>query len=80
MEFMKPIVDQVFRIIYIIAYRIIRLYWAIRKPRTNGALIAIWYQGEILLVRNSYHRYYSLPGGYMKRKESAVNAAIRELK
>ncbi|MCH8126074.1 NUDIX hydrolase [candidate division KSB1 bacterium] len=34
----------------------------------------------ILLVQNSYHGYYSLPGGYLKRKESAVNAVIRELR
>ena len=79
MEFMKPIADQIFQIIYFIAYRIIKLYWAIRKPKTDGALIAVWYQGKILLVRNSYHGYYSLPGGYLRRNESAVNAAIREL-
>ncbi len=79
MEFMKPIVDQIYRIIYFIAYRIIKLFWVIRKPKTNGVLIAVWYQGKILLVRNSYHDYYTLPGGYLKRKESPINAAIREL-
>ena len=51
MEFMKPIVDQIFRIIYFIAYRTIKLYWAIRKPKTDGALIAVWYQGQFCLCK-----------------------------
>ncbi len=79
-DVMKSIIDQGFRITYFFAYRIMKLYWAIRRPKTDGALIAIWYQGEILLVRTSYHGYYSLPGGYIRNNETAVDAAIRELK
>lgn len=56
-----------------------RLYWAIWHPHTYGTLVAIWYNGTILLIRNSYLRYYSLPGGYIQRNETAQQAAIREL-
>jgi ADP-ribose pyrophosphatase YjhB (NUDIX family) len=56
-----------------------RLYWALFHPSRHGALVAVWYQGKILLVRNSYVRYYSLPGGYVRSHESAREAARREL-
>ncbi len=56
-----------------------RVYWSICHPNTYGVLIAIWHNGTILLIRNSYVRYYSLPGGFIYRKETAKQAAIREL-
>ena len=57
-----------------------KCYWAVLTPETQGALVSIWYQGEILLVRTSYHGYFNLPGGYLKKGETFVQAAIRELK
>ena len=72
-------IDRLFRIVYICAYRMMRLYWAVRRPHTHGALVAIWHDGAILLARNSYLPYYSLPGGYVRRNEIARQAAIREL-
>ena len=56
-----------------------RLYWSVAHPTTHGALLAIWHEGEILLVRNSYVPYYSLPGGYVHRDETGRQAAAREL-
>jgi len=56
-----------------------RTYWRLRKPTTNGALVAIWSRGEVLLVRNSYVPYYSAPGGYIRPSESGREAALREL-
>ncbi|MEY4514371.1 MAG: hypothetical protein RLZZ450_6493 [Pseudomonadota bacterium] len=56
-----------------------RTYWRVRRPTTKGALVAIWSQGEVLLVRNSYVPYYSAPGGYVRPTESAREAALREL-
>lgn len=56
-----------------------RLYWRVVRPSTHGALIAIWHHGELLVVKNSYVSYYCLPGGYLKRGETAVAAAVREL-
>jgi len=57
-----------------------RTYWWVRRPTTHGALVTIWHRGEVLLVRNSYVNYYSLPGGYLRRGETSKSAALRELK
>jgi 8-oxo-dGTP diphosphatase len=72
-------IDLLFRILYRLAYRVMRIYWAALHPRTHGALVALWHDGEVLLVRNSYTRYYSLPGGYVRPWETGREAARREL-
>jgi 8-oxo-dGTP pyrophosphatase MutT (NUDIX family) len=73
-------VDRAFQVAYVIAYRLMRVYWRVRGPTTNGALIALWHGGEVLLVRNSYVPYYSAPGGYLRRNEDPVAGAVRELR
>lgn len=40
----------------------------------------MWHRGELLLVRNSYVSYYSVPGGYLRAGETGVDAAVRELR
>lgn len=77
---MKGLIDLLFRITYFTAYRLIKIYWLIKKPATHGALVAVWYQQKILLVETSYHKYFNLPGGYLKKGETAKQAAIRELR
>ena len=72
--------DAMFRLAYRGAYQLMRVYWAVRRPPTHGSLVAIWVNERILLVRNSYVRYFSLPGGYVKSGESGKDAAIRELR
>jgi ADP-ribose pyrophosphatase YjhB (NUDIX family) len=72
-------VDRLYQLAYICAYRLMRVYWAVRRPVTRGALVALWHEGEVLLVKNSYVDYYSLPGGYLRRGETAREAAVREL-
>ncbi len=73
------IVDFGFRMAYKGAYQLMRLYWRLARPKTRGALVAIWQNGEVLLVRNSYVSYYCIPGGYIKGTETPVMAAVREL-
>jgi ADP-ribose pyrophosphatase YjhB (NUDIX family) len=73
-------VDRGFQIAYVCAYQLMRRYWALRHPETHGALVLLRNQGEVLLVRNSYVSYYSLPGGYVRRNETAREAALRELR
>lgn len=73
------LVDRGFQLAYLGAYRVMRTYWKLRHPTTHGTLVAMWNEGHILLVRNSYVPYYSLPGGYLRRGETAKQAALREL-
>jgi 8-oxo-dGTP diphosphatase len=74
------LVDRGFQLAYVCAYRGMRAYWKVRRPTTHGTLIALWNRDEVLLVRNSYVPYYSLPGGYLHRGESARDGAVRELR
>ncbi|MGH9195925.1 MAG: NUDIX domain-containing protein [Acidimicrobiia bacterium] len=72
--------DALYRFAYRVAYQLARTYWRIRRPCTHGALVIVWKHGRVLLVRNSYVSYYSPPGGYVHRGESARDTASRELK
>jgi 8-oxo-dGTP diphosphatase len=72
--------DRLFRLAYRAAYLLMRVHWAILRPRTRGVLVSVWHGGEVLIVRNGYQRYLSMPGGYQKRGEDPVAAAVRELR
>lgn len=74
------VVDFGFRSAYKVAHRMLRTYWAVRRPKTHGALVAMWHEGKLLLIKNSYRYHYSLPGGYVRPGESAAAAARRELR
>ncbi|HVW30202.1 MAG TPA: NUDIX hydrolase [Polyangiaceae bacterium] len=74
------IIDRGIQLAYVCAYRMMRVYWKLSHPNTHGALVTLWNDGEVLLVRNSYVSYYSAPGGYVHAGESSRDAAIRELK
>ncbi len=73
------LVDACYRLAYRSAYKLMRVYWKAFNPLKHGALVAIWNRGEILIVKNSYVDYYSLPGGYVRAKERPEDAAVREL-
>ncbi len=72
-------IDLLYRTGYRCAYQLMRVYWATLKPATHGALVALWHQGRVLLVKNSYVNYHSLPGGYVQSGETGQQAAAREL-
>jgi 8-oxo-dGTP diphosphatase len=62
-----------------LAHRLMRLWWFLRRPPYDGALVAVWHQGRILLIRHSYRDLLGLPGGGMGRGEAPEAAARREL-
>ena len=45
-----------------------------------GAGVALWHDGELLVVRHSYRYGWSLPGGRLRRGETPRQAAVRELR
>ena len=71
--------DRGIQLGFIVAHRMLRAYWAVRRPRTKGALVAVWHRGDLLIVKNSYRREHTLPGGYRRPGESAAEAGAREL-
>ena len=54
------------------------IYRLLVKPRTRGALVALWCQARVLLVQASYRRELSLQG-WINRNEAPEQAGRREL-
>jgi len=73
-------INAVIRTVYRLAHLGLRMLWFVRRPETNGALVAVWFQGRVLLVKNSYRRQLTLPGGYVRAREDRRTAAVRELR
>jgi len=72
--------DALWRLALICAYRLVCVYWFLRRPTLYGVYVALWHRGRILLIWNSYKQSASLPGGGIGRGEGAVEAASRELR
>lgn len=72
--------NALIRAVYRVAHWGLRLLWFIRRPETTGALVAVWHQGRVLLVKNSYRAQFTLPGGYIRPREDRRTAAARELR
>ncbi len=67
------------QLIYRIAFRILYCYWFLVRPNFYGAYVGLWYGNQILMIKNSYRRVYTVPSGKIDRKEAPVDAAVREL-
>jgi 8-oxo-dGTP diphosphatase len=74
------VLDRMFQAAYRAAYCCLRLWWLVRRPHHDGALVALWHDGRLLMVRSSYRRRWDLPGGGVQRGESALAAARREIR
>lgn len=74
------LIDALYQVAYFCAFRILRIRWYLTRPKHHGALVLIWHEGQILLLRNSYHALWSLPGGGVDSGECAPAAAVREIR
>ena|SRR5581483_436284 len=64
-----------------IAYPLLKIYWFILRPQTQGVKVIIRYKNQVLFIENTYrHNYWYLPGGGVKKGEEPENAGIREIK
>jgi len=73
-------INALIRAVYRVAHWGLRLIWLVRRPETTGALVAVWHDGRVLLVKNSYRPQMTLPGGYIRPREDRRTAAARELR
>jgi 8-oxo-dGTP pyrophosphatase MutT (NUDIX family) len=75
-----PSMDPLFRAGYRLAYRLLQVWWLVRRPEASGAAVAAWHGGRLLVVRTSYHAMLDLPGGGISGRETPRAAAARELR
>lgn len=75
----RALVDGGFRFVYRLGFRALRLWWFVRRPEHRGTMVAVWHEGRVLMLRQSYRRMLVFPGGGLGRGESPRAGASREL-
>ena len=75
-----PLSVTVKRLGYRLAYRALQVAWWLTRPRARGVKCVLTDREQILLVRHTYgSRAWDLPGGLLKRGETPLSAARREM-
>jgi 8-oxo-dGTP pyrophosphatase MutT (NUDIX family) len=68
------------RLGYRLAYRVLQVFWYVARPTKHGVKCLVTDGDRVLLVRHTYgRRSWDLPGGSIKRRESPLSAARREM-
>ena len=73
------LLDFAWRTTFRLGFRLARVWWRVRSPQHEGALVAIYAGEALLLVRSSYRGEWNFPGGTVRRCETPEEAARREL-
>ena len=73
------LVDAGWRTVYRLAYWLLRTWWFVRRPSSYGAMVAVWCEGHLLVLRQSYRAKLGFPGGSVDAGEPIALAACREL-
>jgi 8-oxo-dGTP diphosphatase len=76
---MQALVNGFWRTVYRLGYPCAQVVWAVTRKRGTGAAIAVWHDGRLLCVRESYRPRLGLPGGGLNAGETPAAAARREL-
>jgi 8-oxo-dGTP diphosphatase len=71
--------DRAWQMIYRLAFPLARRWWRLRGQNHQGALVAVWVDQALLLVRSSYRTEWNFPGGSVHPGETPEAAARREL-
>lgn len=75
------IVDRALRLILTAVYKVLRLSWRIRRPRTLGThCLPLTPERKLILVQHRYSPGWRAPGGGRHRDETAEEAGLRELR
>jgi 8-oxo-dGTP pyrophosphatase MutT (NUDIX family) len=72
--------DRAYRAAYWLAFRVMRAWWFVARPHHRGALVAVWVEDRVLVLRQSYRVHLNLPGGGLGHGETPEFAARRELR
>ncbi|MFM0513127.1 NUDIX domain-containing protein [Paraburkholderia sp. RL17-373-BIF-A] len=72
-------IDSVWRMVLRLGFPFARAWWHLRRPRHEGALVAIYVGRALLLVESSYRAEWNFPGGSVQPGETPDAAAQREM-
>ncbi len=72
-------IDAFWRTAYRFGFPLARIWWRLKRAKHEGALVAIYVDRALLLLRSSYRAEWNFPGGTVKRGETPDAAAKREL-
>jgi 8-oxo-dGTP diphosphatase len=72
-------IDFIWRVALRLGFRCARIWWQIRRPDHEGALVAIYVGREVLLLKSSYRAEWNFPGGSVHPGETPDAAAQREM-
>jgi 8-oxo-dGTP diphosphatase len=76
---MTPLVDACWRLVYRLGYPCAQVVWRHMKTPGRGASVAVWHDGRLLCIRESYRQGLALPGGGGLAGETPAETARREL-
>ena len=81
LERVRPalLIDSVWRMVLRFGFQFARAWWYLRRPRHEGALVAIYVGPALLLVKSSYRTEWNFPGGSVQPGETPDAAAQREM-
>ncbi|MGY4606956.1 8-oxo-dGTP diphosphatase [Bradyrhizobium sp. USDA 4474] len=75
----STLLDAVWRTAYRVGFPLARVWWRLRHQQHEGALVAVYIDQALLLVRSSYRIEWNFPGGSVRQGETPEVAARREL-
>ena len=58
--------DAAWRLAFRLGFPLARVWWRLRRARHEGALVAVYVDRAVLLVRSSYRVEWNFPGGSVK--------------
>jgi len=73
------LVDSFWRMVFRLGFPLARAWWHLRRPRHEGALVAIHVGRSLLLVKSSYRAEWNFPGGGVRPGEAPEATAQREM-
>jgi 8-oxo-dGTP diphosphatase len=71
--------DAAWRLVFRLGFPLARVWWRLGGVRGERALVAVYVEQSLLLVRSLYQVGWNFPGGGIKRGERPEAAARREL-
>lgn len=69
-----------YKILYTTLYQGHQVYCKIRNPEVFGSYVLCIHDTHVLLIKNSYKKYWTLPCGGIAAGETPIEAAVRESK